>query len=430
MVVGGGAREHAIVDALIAGGAEVYVFMPMLNPGIKKGATAFLIGKMDDLQAAVKFAKDNQVEYAVIGPEAPLAAGMVDELEKNNIPCVGPTKELAQLETSKGFTRNLLQKYKIDASPKFKVFDKNNSSEISEFLDELEGFVIKPDGLTGGKGVKLNGEHLHSKDEAIKYCDEVLESHPSVIIEEKLQGEEFSLQTLTDGSGFLHFPPVQDHKRAFDGDLGNNTGGMGSYSDANLLLPFLKKEDVDAASKITEEVAAALKQEIGAYKGVMYGGFIKTKDGIKLIEYNARFGDPEAMNVLPLLKTSFAKVCKAIATGEKGEMKIIFAKKASVCKYVVPKGYPENAETGKIIVPKSDALTYYAAVEEKEGSLYTTNSRGVAFVGIADTLEEAEKIAEDAASKVEGNVYHRKDIGTKELVKKRIEHMKKLGGQK
>ena len=330
MVVGGGAREHAIVDALIAGGAEVYVFMPMLNPGIKKGATAFLIGKMDDLQAAVKFAKDNQVEYAVIGPEAPLAAGMVDELEKNNIPCVGPTKELAQLETSKGFTRNLLQKYKIDASPKFKVFDKNNSSEISEFLDELEGFVIKPDGLTGGKGVKLNGEHLHSKDEAIKYCDEVLESHPSVIIEEKLQGEEFSLQTLTDGSGFLHFPPVQDHKRAFDGDLGNNTGGMGSYSDANLLLPFLKKEDVDAASKITEEVAAALKQEIGAYKGVMYGGFIKTKDGIKLIEYNARFGDPEAMNVLPLLKTSFAKVCKAIATGEKGEMKIIFAKKASV----------------------------------------------------------------------------------------------------
>ncbi|MAG15960.1 phosphoribosylamine--glycine ligase [Candidatus Woesearchaeota archaeon] len=427
LVVGGGARENAIVDALISGGAEVYCVMPMLNPGIKKAAKGYAIGDTENVSEIAELAKKNEIKLAVIGPEAPLAAGIVDELEKNGVGCIGPTKELAKLETSKGFTRNLLKKYNIDASLEFQIFDSSNRIEILEFLTKLGNYVIKPDGLTGGKGVKVSGEHIKSNEEALAYCNEILETHSSVIVEEKLEGEEFSLQTLTDGTGFLHFPVVQDHKRAFDGDTGPNTGGMGSYSDSNLLLPFLTAEDVEAAKKITEQVAAAIKQEAGTYKGVMYGGFIKTTSGIKLIEYNARFGDPEAMNVLPLLKTNFVDVCKAVVEGKLSEINVEFENKASVCKYVVPRGYPDSPEVGKIIVPvDTKSLVYYAAVEEKEDGIYTTKSRGVAFVGIGNTIEEAEKVAEEAASKVEGTVFHRKDVGTKELVDKRIEHVRQL----
>jgi len=428
MVIGGGAREHAIVDALITGGAEVYVYMPMLNPGIKKAAKGYAIGEVDNATNVVELATKNYIKLVVVGPEAPLAAGIVDELEKAGVGCVGPTKELAKLETSKGFTRKLLQKYNIDASPRFNIFNSSSSSEILTFFNELGNYVIKPDGLTGGKGVKVLGEHLNSSEDALAYCNKVLETHPSVIVEEKLEGEEFSLQTLTDGISFLHFPVVQDHKRAFEGDSGPNTGGMGSYSDANHLLPFLTNEDVEAAKKITEQVATAIKLELRKpYKGVMYGGFIKTVNGIKLIEYNARFGDPEAMNVLPLLKTSFVEICEAVVDGRLGEVNAEFENKATVCKYVVPKGYPDNPEAGKItIATDTKALVYYASVEEKDDGIYTTKSRGIAFVGVGDSIEEAEKIAEEAASKVEGDVYHRKDIGTEELVRKRIEHVREI----
>jgi len=431
LLIGSGAREHAIADALIAGGAEVYAYMQILNPGIMRVAKDYAVGKADNTAAAVEFAKRSGAEMAVIGPEAPLDAGVVDELEKAGVRCVGPTKEQAQLETSKGFTRKLMQKHGIKGSPEFRIFNIENQSEIMPYLQKLGEYVVKPDGLTGGKGVKVFGEHMNSHHEALDYCREILKTHPAVVVEEKLEGEEFSLQTLTDGNGgFLHFPAVQDHKRAFDGDTGPNTGGMGSYSDSNFLLPFLTAADVDEAKKITEKVAAAMKKEFGTgYKGVMYGGFMKTASGIKLLEYNARFGDPEAMNVLPILKTSFAEVCKAVVEGRLAKLKTEFERKATVCKYVVPEGYPDNPKTGEITVPESTiALTFYAAIEEKNNKIYTTKSRAVALVGIADTIEEAEKIAEEAASMVKGKVFHRKDIGTRDLVMKRVGHVRRIMG--
>ncbi|HLD97419.1 MAG TPA: phosphoribosylamine--glycine ligase, partial [Candidatus Nanoarchaeia archaeon] len=326
LLIGSGAREHAIADALIAGGVEVYAYMQILNPGIKKMVKGYAVGKADNTAAAVEFAKKSRVEMAVIGPEAPLAAGVVDELEKAGVMCVGPTKKLAQLETSKGFTRKLMQKYRIKGSPEFRIFNNESQGEIMPWLQKLGEYVVKPDGLTGGKGVKVFGEHISSHSEALDYCREILKLHPAVVVEEKLEGEEFSLQTLTDGNiGFLHFPAVQDHKRAFDGDMGPNTGGMGSYSDYNFLLPFLTAEDVDEAKEITEKVAAAMKEEFGTgYKGVMYGGFMKTANGIKLLEYNARFGDPEAMNVLPILKTRFVEVCEAVVEGKLARLKVEF----------------------------------------------------------------------------------------------------------
>lgn len=429
LLIGSGAREHALADALAAGGAELYAYMQLLNPGIKRIAKRFAVGKADDTAAAVKFAKENSVEIAMIGPEAPLAAGIVDELRKAGIKCVGPTKEHAQLETSKAFTRQLVKKYGIEGGIKFRAFNNQNRNEIESYLTELGSYVVKPDGLTGGKGVKVFGEHLHSNSEALGYCNEILETHPAVVVEEKLEGEEFSLQTLTDGNGgFLHFPAVQDHKRAFDNDTGPNTGGMGSYSDSNHLLPFLNEKDVEDAKKTTEEVAAAIKKEIGsAYVGVMYGGFMKTASGIKLLEYNARFGDPETMNIMPLLRTSFVEVCKATVEGRLAGLKVELERKATVCKCVVPEGYPDNPVTGRITVPEGGkALVYYANVEEKNGGIYTTKSRAVGLVGMAGTIQEAERIAEEAASKVQGKVFHRKDIGTDKLLQKRVEHMKKV----
>ena len=429
LLLGHGAREHAIAEAFRRNkSVELFSYMKSNNPGIFPLSKNIEIGPYSDLEKIKKFAKDNNADFAFIGPEDPLDKGVVDALEHEGINAVGPTKLMARLETSKSFTRELLQKYNIDGNPNFKVFSKNNSDEIKQFMNELEEVVVKPDGLTGGKGVKVQGDHFNTKNEALDYCREVLEFHPAVIIEEKLDGEEFSLQCLTDGKTVIATPPVQDHKRAYEGDKGNNTGGMGSYSCENHLLPFLKKEHVDKALEITKKVAKAITEETELYyKGVMYGGFILTKKGVKLVEYNARFGDPEAMNVLPLLKTDLAGICHAIITQELSRIKVEFEKKATVCKYVVPNGSPDNPlKNEKIEIAKNNgnARIYYASVEQRPDGLYMTGSRAIGFLGIGDNLEEAEKIAEEGANSVKGKVFHRKDIGTKALIEKKVAHVK------
>jgi len=292
-------------------------------------------------------------------------------------------------------------------------------------MRDINDFVVKPDGLTGGKGVKVFGEHLKSIEEALEYSKEVLSKHDSVIVEERLEGEEFSLQCISDGKHLEATVPVQDHKRAYEDDQGPNTGGMGSYSMEDHLLPFLKKRDVEEAEKITKKVMESLYKETGEYYiGVLYGGFILTKKGVKLLEYNARFGDPEVMNILPILKNNFADVCLDAINQELSGIE--FEKKATVCKYVVPKGYPVNPVPGKIEIPETDAKVYYASVDLREDGLYMTRSRAAAFVGIADNIEGAEKIAQKAVEKVKGNVFYRKDIGTKRLLRKRVEHIKSL----
>jgi phosphoribosylamine--glycine ligase len=230
-------------------------------------------------------------------------------------------------------------------------------------------------------------------------------------------------------------PLVQDHKRRFDGDKGPNTGGMGSYSLADHSMPFLRPQDLQDGLEITRQVAAALLKETGTpYKGVMYGGFIATKDGVKLLEYNARFGDPEAMNILPLLKTDFVEVCRHIIAGTLDKLKIEFEHKATVCKYVVPKGYGlaadhPDAASSKAKIEVGDvgkARLYYSSVDQKEDGLYLSSSRAIGIVGIADNLNEARKIAEDGVKAIQGPVAYREDIGTDALIQKRIDHMKKI----
>lgn len=432
LLVGHSARAHVIAETLKKNkDARLFSFMKSKNPGIAALSEQVKVGSYSDLDGVKKFAEKNDIDFAFIGPEDPLNEGVVDKLQEIGIGSIGPTKLLARLETSKSFARELLEKYDIDGNPMFNVFNKDNFGGIKDFFNEIEDIVVKPDGLTGGKGVRVQGDHFETKEEAIEYCKEVLETHPAVVVEEKLDGEEFSLQCLTDGKTVVVTPPVQDHKRAYDGDKGPNTGGMGSYSCENHLLPFLKKQDVDKALKIIQKTVDAIHEETGIYyKGVIYGGFILTKEGIKLLEFNARFGDPEAMNVLPLLKTDFVSICQAIIVQELDRIEVEFEKKATVCKYIVPEGYPDNPLKNEKIeagVPEK-AKMYYASVDEKKDGLYMTGSRAIAFLGIGDNVEEAEKIAEDATGSVKGKVFHRKDIGTKELIEKRVEHIKSITG--
>lgn len=432
LVVGTGAREHAICKSL-EGEAEVYSFMSNKNPGITRIVKDFKIGDETDLEKVKNFALEKNIDITFIGPEAPLEKGIVDELISADIETIGPTAEAAKIETDKAFMRTLFEKYKIPGSLYYRVFE--DYQELSQFLDEFESeAVVKPVGLTGGKGVKIVGEHLKDNEEAKKYAKKVIEEkiggHPRVVIEERVTGEEFTLQAFSDGKKLVPMPAVQDHPHAFEGDQGPITGGMGSYSDKNGLLPFLNQKEYKKAVKIMQKTIEAINKEVGPYKGILYGQFMLTSQGPRIIEYNARFGDPEAMNVLPLLETNMVTICEDIINNRLKEAK--FKKLATVCKYIVPKGYPNKGEAGKPLeidekmIKDEGADIYYASVNEKNGKIYTTASRAVALVALAEDIYTAEQTCENATKFVKGDVYHRRDIGTKELIQKRIEHIKQI----
>lgn len=439
LLIGNGAREHALAEALMRSTPTpgLFAYMKSNNPGIAALAEKTRIGKYDDLAAIQEWALATGISFAVVGPEDPLNNGVADALAERGILSLGPTKSLARLETSKSFTRNLLAKYNIPGNPRFGNF--SSLAGIEAFLEEVENVVIKPDGLTGGKGVMVQGDHFATRGEALAICRTFLSEHSGITLEEKLEGEEFSLQCLTDGKTVIATPPVQDHKRRFNNDEGPNTGGMGSYSCADHLLPFLKKSDVEAGLAVTEQVAEALYRETGSYyRGVMYGGFMATRQGVRLLEYNARFGDPEAMNILPLLQTDFVDLCRALLAGELKGSKIDFARQATVCKYVVPQDYGMPQDKGTLsaleqkieIGPLAGARLYYSSVDQRADGLYMTSSRALGVVGLADDLAAAEGIAEKAASAIKGSVSHRTDIGTAALIDKRIKHMQVLRGER
>lgn len=428
-VVGKDGRTSAIIDSLEKTG-RLCERVRYLSSG-KLGTTP---ESREKARAELRQnAKDFRPDFVVIGPEEPLVDGFVDILrDEFGIPCVGPTRKLAEIEASKSYTRKLLEDYGIPGNPAFRVFKETRG--IEEYIESLGQYVIKPDGLTGGKGVKVSDVHLFSVPNAIAYCGELFrEGHHAVVIEEKLDGEEFSLQSIADGVNVKHMPIVQDHKRVGVGDTGPNTGGMGSYSCNDGSLPFLTREDVENAKAINEAVVKALRHKTGeAYKGVLYGGFIATRDGIKLIEYNVRFGDPEALNVLSLLETDFVDVCNAIIHQNLGELEIAFSERSTVCKYLVPDGYPDNPDKdGEVDLSRlpnqsPNLRIFEAALEDRGGKKFLTGSRAIAVVGIADQLDAAEKIAEEAAKSIGGPVYHRPDIGSRELIESKVDHMRRV----
>ena len=434
LAVGGGGREHAAVEALHRSGAEIIAVMKNANPGIIARASKYKLMDEKDVENVVTFAKECGVELAFIGPEAPLEVGLSDALQAAGIKCASPTKDAARIETSKSFMRGLVNKYGIAGNLGYAAFD--NAKDCEEYLKTLDHeIVVKPVGLTGGKGVKVQGEHLLSFEDTMDYVNEIFSNNiggAGVIIEEKAVGEEFTQMVFCDGKKVVPMPLVQDHKRAYEGDVGPNTGGMGSYSDSTHLLPFINQEERQAAIDIIQSVIDAMAKEGCPYHGVLYGQFMLTVNGPKIIEFNARFGDPEAMNVLSILETGFQDVCLMMADGNLPD-RIDFAKKATVCKYVVPKGYGVKSEVGKEIsfdvegIKNAGAVVYYANIDEKDGKLVTMSSRSAGIVGMADTIEEAEQNCEKALEFVKSDwIFVRHDIGKKELVQKRVDHMNQL----
>jgi phosphoribosylamine--glycine ligase len=434
LTVGGGGREHAAVEALRRSGAEIYAAMKNANPGIIAASKKHILCDEKDFAKICAFAKENGVEYAFIGPEAPLEAGIVDALEKEGIKCAAPTKAAARIETSKTFMRELVKKYGIEGNLGFAHFD--NAADAEKYLKTIDHeIVVKPVGLTGGKGVKVQGEHLHSFEDTMGYIREIFDNNiggAGVILEERAIGEEFTQMVFVDGKTIVPLPLVQDHKRAYEGDVGPNTGGMGSYTDSNHLLPFITESERREALAILQSIVDAMAKEGCPYRGTMYGQFMLTVSGPKIIEINARFGDPEAMNVLPILKTGFGDICRMMATGTLSG-NVEFERKATVCKYVVPRGYGVKSESGHEIsvdeeaIRRCGATVYYANVDVKDGKLVTGTSRSVGVIGIADTLEEAESNCEKALEYVICDaIAVRHDIGTRALVQKRVDHMKAL----
>ena len=421
LLVGGGGREHAIAIALCQHpGLELYSVMSNESPGIADLSRERCRHDESDIPWVVGWAKNHDIDWAFVGFEDPLALGMCDALENVGIATVGPNRAAAQLESSKLFTRQLMKKYSIPGQVNYHYFEDTNT--LTQFLrSSTEEFALKPVGLTAGKGVKVMGIQITSLAEAIEYGCEVINQRiggtTGIILEERLVGEEFTLQCFVDGNTVLPMPAVQDYKRALEGDKGPNTGGMGSYSQSDGLLPFLSQTDYDTATDILRKVVGALKAEGTQYRGILYGQFMVTPDGVQLVEINARFGDPEALNVIPLLQSDLVDICTSIIGGTLDSIHLSFDKKATVCKYIVPAGYGFKPEVGLPITVRTSqiaslgASVFFAKVDRVGEQLLTTSSRAVAILGTSETVSGAESIVEQALQYVEGEFDVRHDIG-------------------
>ena len=422
LLVGGGGREHAIARS-IAGNCSLYACASNRNPGIIDLADGFETRSETDADAIVEYAEAVGASLAIVGPEAALEAGVADALDGAGVYTFGPRAEEARIETDKAFARRFMRENDVPGCPDFETFE--DTEAACAYIDDYDGdLAVKPAGLTGGKGVKVIGDQV-TTEEAKAYLRN--SDYDRVVLEERLVGEEFTVQAFVANGDVRVTPAVQDHKRAYEGDEGPNTGGMGSYSGTTPQLPFMTVHDYTAAVEILEAVVEALPD----YKGVLYGQFMLTADGPKVVEFNARFGDPEAMNSLPVLKTPFLDVLVAAREGE-SLPDLSFSGEATVCKYAVPAGYPTDPEAGtriEIDEERADeALLFYASVDQREDGLYTTTSRSFAVVGLGESIAEAESIAAEALEAAGDGLRIRTDIGTQALVQSRIDHMRELRG--
>jgi phosphoribosylamine--glycine ligase len=409
LVVGSGAREHIIARTLHEDGVVVHAYMERRNPGLAEIAQEISIGPMDDYY---KLPDLTGFDYAVIGPEAALGAGFSDYLTKEGVPCVGPTQAAAMIETSKSFARKILQKKYPKANPRFSIARSMDDLRSFEKIVGIEKIVVKPDGLTGGQGVRIFGEHLSTREDLEKYVSRELWNKGIVVLEERLVGTEFTIQAFVDGKNVVTMPLVRSYERPFDNDEGPISRSMGSYSKASHGLDFVTEEDHITANEILlATVDQTKKTAASEFKGILYGQFIKTNNGLKVIEFNSRFGDPEAMNVLSILKTSFNEVCSRVIDGTLGF--VDFKNQATVCVYLVPEGYPGSEVVTDSQIDVSVAATaeiYFSSVFEREKQVLTTEGRAIGVLAKADTVGQARELAYDNASRIKGNLRYRTDI--------------------
>jgi phosphoribosylamine--glycine ligase len=419
LVVGSGGREHALCWKFSQSPRVDEVFCAPGNAGIAQHATCVPI-KANDLEALASFAYDNRIDITVVGPEDPLARGIVDLFKERGLKVFGPTKAAAEIEASKVFTKDLLEKYGIPTGS-YRVF--TSAEEAKDYIRNTTGvpIVVKADGLAAGKGVIV----CHSLEEAEEAVDLILEKKAfgeagnRLVVEEFLTGEEASFMAITDGKTVLPLATSQDHKPVFDGDKGPNTGGMGAYSPAPVVTPELFDKAMD---EIMIPVVEAMAKEGRPYQGVLYGGLIIENGQAKVLEFNCRFGDPEAQPILMRMETDLLDVVEAAMEGRLNAMDIKWDSRSAVCVVLASEGYPGKYETGKEIkgldeaAKMEDVMVFHAGTARDGERFVTAGGRVLGVTALGDTIEQAINRAYEAVSKIHWDgMHYRKDIGQKAL---------------
>jgi len=420
LVIGSGGREHALVWKIAQSKLADKIFCASGNGGISKIAECMDI-KADDIPALLDFAKKEKMDLTVVGPEAPLSSGIVDEFNNNGLNIFGPDKKAARLEASKVFSKELMAKYGVPTAD-FKIFD--NADEAKKYIEKMGApCVVKADGLAQGKGVVVAKTTDEAKEAVTLIMQEKVfgEAGRRIIIEECLEGQEASIIVLIDSRGVIPLASSQDHKRVFDNDSGSNTGGMGAYSPAPIVTEGLFKEIL---YKVIYRTIDGLAKEGIVYKGVLYAGIMVTKDGPKVLEFNVRFGDPETQAILPRLRSDLLEAMLAVSN-EKLD-KVIKAgglswhNRACVSVVCASGGYPGNYEKGKLISGLDEAekipgvVVFHAGTKQQDNKYFTSGGRVLGVTGLGDTINEAIKTAYQGVDKIhfEG-MHYRHDIGRK-----------------
>ncbi|OUP79801.1 phosphoribosylamine--glycine ligase [Anaeromassilibacillus sp. An172] len=416
LMIGSGGREHALIKKLLESPKVEKIYCAPGNGGIACDAENVNISAMD-IEGVVNFSKENKIDLVFVAPDDPLAAGMVDALEAEGIRAFGPKKAAAEIEASKVFSKNLMKKYGIPTAD-YQVFD--NSKDALDYVvnNNMAPVVVKADGLALGKGVLIcqTVEDAKAAIHSIMDDKKFGESGSRVVIEEFLTGPEVSVLSFTDGKCVKPMVSSKDHKRALDGDKGLNTGGMGTISPN----PYYTDEMAEICRKtIFEPTIEAMNKEGRTFKGCLYFGLMLTPKGPKVIEYNARFGDPETQVVLPRLETDLVDICEAVIDGTLGDIDIKWKKGAAACVVMASGGYPESYKKGIEMSGLDEkggvegAIVYHAGTKLENGKFYTNGGRVLGVTAVDDTLEGALKKAYEAVEKIsfEG-AHYRKDIGT------------------
>lgn len=414
-VIGGGGREHAIISAIKKSPLAGRIFALPGNGGISLLAECVNISATD-LDGIVKFCTENPVDLAAVIPDDPLALGLVDLLTAKGIPCFGPTANAAIIEGSKAFSKELMKKYGIPTA-RYETFSELESALRCVRSHSLP-VVIKADGLALGKGVIIAETHGEAEAavRSMMVDEKFGKSGKTVVIEEFLTGPEVSVLTFTDGKTVVAMPSSMDHKRALDGDLGLNTGGMGVIAPNPCFTEELKRRTME---EIILPTINAMNSEGRSFRGCLYFGLMMTPDGPKVIEYNCRFGDPETQAVLPLLESDLVEIMLAIGRGELASCPVRFSEKASCCLVLASGGYPEKYEKGKEIVfsdMPDDICVFHAGTKLDGGRFLTSGGRVLGLTAVRDTLAEAIEAAYEAAEHVDfDKMYYRRDIGKRAL---------------
>lgn len=412
LVVGSGGREHAIIWKLAQSPKVTKLYCAPGNGGIAELAECVNI-KATDIPAMVRFAVEKDIDLTVVAPDDPLAMGMVNALEKAGRRAFGPTAEAALIEASKSFSKQLMKKYGIPTAD-FNVFD--NEEEAVKYLEQADyPIVVKADGLALGKGVIIAEE----KAQAVEAVRSMIsggkfgKAGSRVVIEEYMTGPEVSVLCFTDGKTIVPMVSSQDHKRALDNDKGLNTGGMGTFSPS---MHYTKEHEAFVREHILQATVDAMNSEGRPFKGVLYFGLMLTPKGVKVLEYNARFGDPETQVVLPRLQSDLYEIFEAVIDERLAQTEIKWNDKAAVCVVMASGGYPQSYETGFEIsgLPVEDALVFHAGTKLVEGKLVTAGGRVLGVTALGEDIGQAREKAYAAVNKIHfKNAHYRRDIGIK-----------------